>query len=156
MLKLLIFQNCNDFLAGDLIRSRTRFAALDETGIIGIACRHEHPFRFYSLRHGERCEYNHYTCVYVCMYIVTRISYIVYALEYIKQHCPEDSKVYLLYDVACALKRHLKVLSNVYIIFKLFLMIMVQNHNKTELLDFFSLAVPVFHAYGHKLNCKVS
>ena len=54
-LSFFIFQNCNDFLAGDLIRSRTRFAALDETGVIGIACRHEHPFRFYSLRHGERC-----------------------------------------------------------------------------------------------------
>ena len=69
---LLIFQNCNDFLAGDLIRSRRRFAALDETGVIGIACWHEHPFRFYSLRHGERCiivvhTYTHYV---LSMYVL--------------------------------------------------------------------------------------
>lgn len=125
---LLIFQNCNDFLAGDHIRSRTRFAALDETGVIGIACRHEQPFRFYSLRHGER--YVHCYCTYMYAYTVcARISYIVYALEYIKQHCPEDSKVYLLYDVACALQRHLKVHSNVYCIVDL---VIITDDNAIE------------------------
>ena len=100
--------------------------------------------------------------MYACMYILfARISYIVYALEYIKQHCPEDSKVYLLYDVACALQRHLKVQSNVcctvHQLFPIIIYIrMLQNHNKTELLDYFKLAVPVFHAYGHKTSCQVS
>jgi len=67
---LLIFQNCNDFLAGDLIRSRTRFAALDETGVIGIACQHEHPFRFYSLRHGERCIIIVHICMHTCYVLI--------------------------------------------------------------------------------------
>jgi len=47
-------QDCNDFLAGDVIRSKSRYAALDETGVVGVACRYEFPFRFLSLRHGER------------------------------------------------------------------------------------------------------
>lgn len=51
---LLIHQECNQFLAADVLRSRSRFKALDETGVIGLACRHEFPYRFYNLRHGER------------------------------------------------------------------------------------------------------
>ena len=50
---------------------------------------------------------------------VLSTCYIVYALEYIKQHCPEDSKVYLLYDVACTLQRHLKVHSQMYILYSI-------------------------------------
>ena len=30
----------NDFLAGNMLRSFSRFAALDETGVFGSACRH--------------------------------------------------------------------------------------------------------------------
>ena len=40
--------------AGNLLRSKTRYKALDETGVIGIASRHEFPYRLYNLRHGER------------------------------------------------------------------------------------------------------
>ena len=47
-------QECNEFLAGNLLRSKTRYKALDETGVIGIVCRHEFPYRLYNLRHGER------------------------------------------------------------------------------------------------------
>lgn len=106
-----MFQNCNDFLAGNLLRSKSRFAALDETGVIGIACRHEYPLCLYNLRHGERYYY-----MYIIMHetllkniIRIRISYIVYALEMLKQRYPDQSRVFLLYDVACVLKRHLKV-----------------------------------------------
>ena len=51
---LFIVQECNQFLATHALRSKSRFKALDETGVIGLACRHEFPYRFYNLRHGER------------------------------------------------------------------------------------------------------
>jgi len=41
--------------------------------------------------------------------ICIRISYIVYALEMLKQRYSDQSRVFLLYDVACVLKRHLQV-----------------------------------------------
>lgn len=46
--------HCNDFLAGNMLRSANRFAALDETGVLGCACRHEFPITFLNLKHGER------------------------------------------------------------------------------------------------------
>ena len=48
-------QACNDFLAGDSVRSANRFKALDETAVFGCACRHEFPLLFNNLKHGERC-----------------------------------------------------------------------------------------------------
>ena len=47
-------QECNDFLAGNILRSSTRYKALDETAIFGSACRHEFPALFFNLKHGER------------------------------------------------------------------------------------------------------
>ena len=47
-------KECNDFLAGSALRSNSRYARLDETGIMGAACRHEYPLCFLNLRHGER------------------------------------------------------------------------------------------------------
>ena len=49
-----LLQECNQFLAGDALRSKLRYKALDETGVIGVVCRHEFPFKLYSMRHGER------------------------------------------------------------------------------------------------------
>ena len=45
-----------------------------------------------------------------------RISYVVYALEMIKNRSNQLSQVFLLYDVACLLKRHLQVNIHVIII----------------------------------------
>lgn len=42
------------FLAGDALRSKSRYKGLDETGVIGVVCRHEFPYRVLSMRHGER------------------------------------------------------------------------------------------------------
>ena len=47
-------QDCNDFLVSDVIKFKSKYAALNETGVAGVACRHEFPFCFFSLRHGER------------------------------------------------------------------------------------------------------
>ena len=48
-----------------------------------------------------------YCITYVCILFI--MSYIVYALELLKQLCSGHIKVHLLYDVACTLQRHLKV-----------------------------------------------
>ena len=45
---------CNNFLAGDVMRSCTWYKALDETAVFGCACRHEFPIMFINLKHGER------------------------------------------------------------------------------------------------------
>ena len=47
-------QDCNNFLAGSMLRSATRYRALDETAVFGAACRHEFPYLFLNLKHGER------------------------------------------------------------------------------------------------------
>lgn len=49
-----IHQICSDFLAGNALRSSHRYHALDETAILGSACRHECPLIFINLKHGER------------------------------------------------------------------------------------------------------
>ena len=50
----LYFQDCNEFIAGNAIRSHSRFAALSETAVMGVVCRHENPVCFINLFHGER------------------------------------------------------------------------------------------------------
>ena len=71
-------QACTNFLAGHMLRSKSHYSALDETAIMGAACRHECPTPcFFSLKHGERsvlccmcvddmCVCVCVRCVYVC------------------------------------------------------------------------------------------
>lgn len=51
---LMILKDCHEFLAGNAMRSSTRFRALDETALYGVSCRHEFPTLFCNLIHGER------------------------------------------------------------------------------------------------------
>ena len=37
-----------------MLRSATRYRALDETAVFGVACRHEFPVLFLNLKHGEK------------------------------------------------------------------------------------------------------
>ena len=45
---------CPGFRAGSAIRSAVRYKKLDETGVFGLTCRHEHPVKFLNLKYGER------------------------------------------------------------------------------------------------------
>ena len=59
-------QACTNFLAGHMLRSKSRYSALDETAVMGAACRHECPIPcFFSLKHGERS-----VICYVCVIYV--------------------------------------------------------------------------------------
>ncbi len=42
-------QECSDFLAGNALRSKSRYARLDETAVMGVVCRHGHPLCFCNL-----------------------------------------------------------------------------------------------------------
>ncbi|XP_019857881.1 PREDICTED: uncharacterized protein LOC109586148 [Amphimedon queenslandica] len=110
--------DCSSFMAGNPMRSASRFHALDETGVLGCACRHEIPLMFLNLKHGER------------------LVYPSFIIEKILHHYPSDVHVTMMYDVACTLQK--------------FLM------KKWEVYDSrLSLAIPVFHAYGHKTECQL-
>lgn len=49
-----VFQNCSDFQAGNIIRSKKKTANLDITGLFGSVCQHDIPQLFLNLKHGER------------------------------------------------------------------------------------------------------
>ena len=42
------------FFATKVLRSSRRYGALDETAVFGCACRHEFPWLYINLKHGER------------------------------------------------------------------------------------------------------
>ena len=48
------YQECNEFLAGNVLRSASRYYKLDETAAFGSICRHDFPSLFLNLKHGER------------------------------------------------------------------------------------------------------
>lgn len=107
-------QECSSFLAGDALRSWTRFKALDETGAMGTICRHETPISFFNLHHGERCcdaismHLSHCCRLQIIVGFMYRIGYAVFMLEKLHQHFPNHS-IQLMYDIACSLEKHLKV-----------------------------------------------
>lgn len=112
-------KDCHNFLAGDAMRSSTRYQALDETALFGASCHHEFPSLFCNLKHGER------------------LSYAVYLIDKLldKHH---DTEVYIMYDVACTLKKYLK------------------HSGREDILKRIILCLPAFHSYGHKASCQVS
>ena len=45
-------QACTNFLAGDMLRSKSCYSALDETAVMGAACRYESSIP--CVKHGKR------------------------------------------------------------------------------------------------------
>ena len=66
-----------------------------------------------------------------------RLSYAVWLLEEIAQRVSREVDIYVMYDVACNLVRHLKTRGN------------------NALLDRMKFALPAFHAFGHNASCQV-
>lgn len=54
ILMIICDQNCSQFQAADVIRSKSRTANLAVTGVFGSACKHEIPHKFLNIRKGER------------------------------------------------------------------------------------------------------
>ena len=68
-----------------------------------------------------------------------RLSYGVWLLQEISQHTPANVTMYIMYDIACTLAKHLK-----------------RNEDHNDPLKRMILALPSFHAYGHNAACQVS
>ena len=86
---------------------------------------------------------------------VHRFSYIVYMLERLLESSQGYGKVNILYDVACTLSKHLEVsafksngISSLHCI--------INRIEAGKIFHiFFDFAIPVFHSYGHKVDCQV-
>ena len=61
----------------------------------------------------------------------------MWLLEELAQRVSMETDIYVMYDVACNLVRHLKA-----------------NRN-SALLDRMKFALPAFHAFGHNASCQV-
>ncbi|XP_028417867.1 uncharacterized protein LOC114542545 [Dendronephthya gigantea] len=84
-------KDCSDFNAGDALRSKSKFKALDETGVFGRACRHGFPKQFINLKHGER------------------IAYSVWMLKDMLEKAPDGNfDIKVMYDIGCVLAKHLR------------------------------------------------
>ena len=101
---------CSDFKAGDAIRSRSRYHALDETAVFGAICRHDFPIRMLSLKHGER--YYKLPSSYICPYTSLRLAYADYLISTMMDLSLLSRRVNLLYDIGCKLESHWKVRQN--------------------------------------------
>ncbi|KAL3859476.1 hypothetical protein ACJMK2_009696 [Sinanodonta woodiana] len=80
---------CNEFQAGNALRSKVKNKKLDVTAVFGSTCRHEFPYLFFNLKHGER------------------IGYSVFLLEKIVAE-NKNVDIHVMYDIACLLESHLK------------------------------------------------
>ena len=52
--KVFYHLQCHEFKAGDALRSKSRYHALDETGVFGATCRHDIPLKMLSMKQGEK------------------------------------------------------------------------------------------------------
>lgn len=131
-------QTCSSFLAGDSLRSSTRYHALDETALFGCACRQEFPRLFVNLKAWRK------VCLIVSNVKISslhcyRLAYGVWLMNELSQGIPSNVKPVMMYDIACNLVRHLQV-----------------SKDGAYLLEQWKFALPSFHAYGHVAACQVS
>lgn len=104
---IIVVYQCRDFKAGSALRSNSRFHMLDETALFGSACRHEFPLVFLDLKHGERLA--RWLLIHISIYSC-RLAYAEFLIkELIRRNIKNDSKLYIMYDIACMLKKHLQV-----------------------------------------------
>ncbi|XP_078586229.1 uncharacterized protein LOC144868130 [Branchiostoma floridae x Branchiostoma japonicum] len=113
-------EDCNNFKAGNSVRSQSKQTKLDVTGVFGSVCRHEIPRRFINMNHGERLGYP----VYLIKQLLSELD-------------GTDVKLNIVYDISCILDSHL------------------QKTKQEDLLNKLTLALDVFHAYGHKTSCQL-
>ena len=102
------------------MRSASRFHALDETGVLGCACRHEVPLMFLNLKHGER-----YRTLFILssLRLLCRLVYPSFIVEKVLLCYPNDVRVTMMYDVACTLHKYFMVSTIEYMFIKLLLLL---------------------------------
>ncbi|XP_038050149.1 uncharacterized protein LOC119723516 [Patiria miniata] len=66
-----------------------------------------------------------------------RMAYSVFVVNLLRAELNPGLKLHIIYDIACKLDRHL------------------ERHYPTDRYSDVILGLPVFHSYGHKMNCQV-
>ena len=88
--------------------------------------------------------------------IYTRLAYAVWMLQkLIEAHSTTGSDVYIMYDVACSLSRHLHVCHLRFTYYMVIIAMFYKSQGRSDLLDVIHLCLPTFHCYGHKASCQV-
>lgn len=80
---------CSNFQAGSLVRTKNKVSKLALTGFFGCACRHGVPHLFLNMKHGERITYP--------MFVVDQL---------LEQVHGTNIKLNVMYDIACTLTAH--------------------------------------------------
>ena len=76
-------------------------------------------------------------------------------LEALLESSNHSSDIHILYDVSCTLTKHLLVSTGCLCLMTCSYCECSQNHGRTDILERFYFSVPVFHSYGHILECQV-
>lgn len=123
-------QECNNFKATDLLRSKKVNSKTKIKGIVASVCPHEFTQRALNMEHGERYAY------------ITLM---------IKKLLKGKKSIKILYDVACNLHLHYKRLGkkSIQISFE------GAEFDVGEFLKVLSLAIPKWHIYAHTMNCQM-
>ncbi|XP_035665583.1 uncharacterized protein LOC118408831 [Branchiostoma floridae] len=121
-------EDCSNFKAGNCLRSKAQQKKLDVTGVFGGVCRHDIPLKFANMFHGERFGYP----VYLIKTLLDEAS-------------ARNNRLRVIYDVACSLTAHL---TNSEHDGSLPLRLAMETRK-------LSLAVDVFHSYGHQSLCQI-
>lgn len=152
-------QDCNNFLAGNMLRSANRYKALEETAVFGYCCRHEFPGEFINLKHGER---------------LVNISFVIIVIKnkktdkiYLGQHMVSGywKESYKRWRqsipsklMSCMILPALWLATFGYVYLSLYTVIQhvfLQSLGRSDILNNIHLCLPTFHSYGHKVSCQV-
>lgn len=84
-----------------------------------------------------------------------RLCYGEWVLEQLNLKNSDGCDVYVMYDIACTLHKHLKVSVNGFTQLPFLELSLLQRAGKTKLVEKVKLCLPSFHSYGHSVSCQV-
>lgn len=88
-------------------------------------------------------------------YILYRLSYAVYLIDKLAER-HVNAELFIMYDVACTLKKYLKVQELRCVMHeRKFIDLLIQHCGRDDILERIRLCLPTFHSYGHKATCQV-
>ncbi|KAH9807979.1 hypothetical protein DFH28DRAFT_1088460 [Melampsora americana] len=108
-------------------RGKSYFQSMDESGLMGMACRHDHVLRYINLiQSGEKVHYP--------------LALVEWLLEVLEKNREHSNKVGILYDIGCNLDKSIKSRD-------LFREERAANRLK--------IGTALFHSYAHNWGCQL-
>ncbi|KAH9807757.1 hypothetical protein DFH28DRAFT_1088776 [Melampsora americana] len=122
------FQACAEqHTAANDKRGKGHWGGCDETGLMGMACRHDHALRFANIRQsGEKLHFSY--------------SLIEWILDITRNHGVNPSHIGFLYDIGCTMQAGILKRG-----------IFADDFNTGRL----KFGTSVFHAYVHRWTCQL-